>query len=222
MSLRALLFDLDGTLVDTNDAHTDSWVEAFRRCGYAPDRHAIARAIGMGGDQLVAHLLGEDAEARDGDRLRDASSAAFEAIARGRRFRLFPGTEDLLVAARRRGLRTAIATSAKQRDLVLIAERAGVDLREAVDAVTNASDVDESKPDPDVLHAVLDRLGLAPGEAVFVGDTAHDAEAARRAGVPFVGVTTGVWTEDELRAAGARAVFRDPAALLAGLDGVLG
>jgi phosphoglycolate phosphatase-like HAD superfamily hydrolase len=222
MPIRALLFDLDGTLVDTNPAHTDSWVEAFRRCGYTPDREAIARAIGMGGDKLVPHLLGGEAEARDGDRLRDASSMAFGEIACHSRFRLFPGTEDLLVAAKRRGLRTAIATSASDDDLERIAERAGVDLREHVDAVTNASEVAESKPDPDVLQAVLNRLGLAPDEAVFVGDTAHDAEAARRAGVPFVGVTTGVWTEGEFRAAGARAVFRDPAALLAALDGVIG
>src|SRR5690606_6229368 len=107
-------------------------------------------------------------------------------------------------------------------DLALIAERAGVDLRDHVDAVTNASEVEESKPDPDVLEAVLDTLDLAPDEALFVGDTVHDAEAARRASVPFVGVTTGVWTEGELREAGARAVFRGPAALPAGLDGLLG
>ena len=222
MPLRALLFDLDGTLVDTNDAHTESWVEAFRRCGYPPDRERIARALGMGGDQLVPHLLGDAAEARDGDRLRATSSAAFTEIAGGRRFRLFPGTEDLLVAAKRRGLRVAIATSAKAHDLDLIAARTGVDLRDHVDAVTGASDVEESKPDPDVLQAALDRLDLAPEEAVFVGDTVHDAEAARRAGVPFIGMTTGVWTEAELREAGARAVYRDPAALLGALDEVAG
>ncbi|MDX1419789.1 MAG: HAD family hydrolase [Rubricoccaceae bacterium] len=221
MSIRALLFDLDGTLVDTNDAHTDAWVEAFRRHGYAPDRSAVARAIGMGGDQLVAHVLDEAAEARDGDRLRDASSEAFEALARRRRFRLFPGVEDLLVEARRRGLRLAIATSASDDDLALTADRTGVDLREHVHVVTNASQVEESKPEPDVLQAALGRLDLAPEEAVFVGDTVHDAEAAARAGVPFVGVTTGVWSEEAFRDAGARAVYRDTAALLAALDEVL-
>lgn len=221
MPIRALLLDLDGTLIDSNDAHTDAWVEAFRQLGYTPDRAAVARAIGMGGDQLVAHLLDDEAEARDGDRLREASSAAFERIARRRRFRLFPGVEDLLVEAKRRDLRVAIATSASDEDLDLLAARSGVDLREHVHAVTNPAQVEESKPAPDVVQAALARLDLAPEEGVFVGDTQHDAVAARRAGVPFVGVTTGVWSEEAFRSAGAIAVYRDPAALLAALDDVL-
>ncbi len=218
MPLRALLLDLDGTLVDTNDTHTDAWMLAFEEGGYDVAREAVARAIGMGGDKLVAHLLGDGAEAEHGDALRGRSGEHFAHLAKQRGFRFFDGAEALLEAARERGLATAICTSASKDDLDVIFDHAPADLRERTDLVTSASDVDDSKPDPDVLQAALGNLGLGAAEAVFVGDTVYDGEAAKRTGVAFLGVATWVWTEGDLRHAGARSVYAAPAAVADDLD----
>lgn len=221
MPPRALLLDLDGTLVASNDAHTDAWTDALTACGYDVPREAVARRIGMGGDLLVPDLLGEAAEARDGDRLRTFQGERFRAQVRAEPLALFPGAEALFEAARAHGLRIGIATSADEANLDALFASAGRDLRPLADAVTTASDVDESKPEPDVLHAALRRLGVAPREALFIGDTIYDGEAARRAGVPFLGVATWVWDRGDLQRASARAVYHDTGDLLAHLDAAL-
>lgn len=217
----ALILDLDGTLVDTNAAHAESWEQAFLKYGYTVPRAAVEDAIGKGGEVLVAAVAGEDAERRHGDALRDAAGEIFASLAEAQSFALFPGTLALLAEARRRGLRTAIATSATRGDLKAILDSAGEDLTERVDAVTTASDVDEPKPDPDVVRAALEKLGVAPREARFVGDTAWDAVACRRAGVPFLGVSTWVHDAERLRGEGALRVYPHVGALQEDLDGAL-
>ncbi len=219
--LSALLLDLDGTLLDTNRFHVTAFVEAFAAHGYAVARDRIDRAVGMGGDKLIADVLGEAAEREHGDAIRATCSEVFERLAAEHDFALFPGVLDLIEAAKARGLKVAIATSSGEDDLETTFESAGVDLREYVDVVTTKSDVDESKPAADVVAAVLAKLGVAATEAALVGDTRYDFEACTRVGVAGIGVATWVFDADDLYRAGARVVYADAADLLAHLDAAL-
>ncbi|MEP0548369.1 MAG: HAD hydrolase-like protein [Rhodothermales bacterium] len=219
--LTALLLDLDGTLLDTNRFHVTAFVEAFAAHGYGVARDRIDRAVGMGGDKLIADVLGEAAEREHGDAIRATYGESFERLATEHAFALFSGALDLIATAKDRGLKVAIATSSGEDDLETIFESAGVDLRERVDVVTTKSDVDESKPAADVVEAVLAKLGVAATEAALVGDTRYDFEACTRVGVAGIGVATWVFDADALRRAGARVVYADAADLLAHLDDAL-
>ncbi len=219
--IRALLLDLDGTLVDTNRLHVESIAEAFAALGYEADEDAIAAQVGKGGDKLVAALLGDEAEARHGDDLRERAGEAYARLVGERGVTVFPGARDLIDAAKARGLRVALATSSAEDDLDALFDAAGADLREHVDAVTTRTDVGASKPEADIVHAALEKLGVEPHEAVLVGDTRYDFEAAGRAGVAGIGVTTWIYEADALRRAGARHVYADVADLLAHLDEAL-
>lgn len=219
--LRALLLDLDGTLVDTNRLHVESIAEAFGSLGYDADEGAIVAQVGKGGDKLIAALLGDEAEARHGDDLRERAGDAYARLVTERGVRLFPGALDLIEAAKARGLRVAIATSSAEGDLDALFDAAGTDLRERVDAVTTKTDVEASKPEADIVLAALDKLGAGPDEAALVGDTRYDFEAASRAGVAGIGVTTWVYDADALRRAGARVVYADAADLHAHLGEAL-
>jgi phosphoglycolate phosphatase-like HAD superfamily hydrolase/tRNA(Arg) A34 adenosine deaminase TadA len=229
MALDALIFDLDGTLIDTNAAHVESWVRGFARHGYRvlPDR--VAPEIGKGGDNLVPDVLGDAADARDGDAIRESVGEEYVKIVRDeRRVRLFDRTLELLDALRARGLRLALATSSSPEHLAATFGSAGVGtpergpLRDRFDALVSKEDVAASKPDPDVVLAALGKLGLSPAQCAMVGDTPHDAESAKRAGVVTLGVLAGGLNDARaLLGAGARAVWRDPAHLLAELDRAL-
>ncbi|CAN5583244.1 HAD family hydrolase [soil metagenome] len=219
--MKAWIFDLDGTLVDTNETHAQGWFQAFADLGYDVSIEDVRDLIGMGGDKLVAAAVGDDAEEKDGDALRERSTEHFQSTARESRFDLFPDVVRLIGAVRDRGFKTAIATSADEEDLELILERAGIDLTAMVDVVTTASMVEESKPADDVIQAAAERLGVDPSECFMVGDTAYDAEAAGRAGARSIGVTTWVHDAERLRNAGADQVYDDPASLLAHLENVL-
>lgn len=226
MPLDALVFDMDGTLLDTNPSHVESWVQGLAEHGYDIPADRIGPEIGKGGDLLLPTLLGDATAEREGEAIRAAVSARFAALARERRFRLFDGVEPLLDALRARGLQLALATSAGEDDLDVIMESAGVDLRARFDAVTTKSDVEASKPCPDVVRAAVQKLGLSPAQCAMVGDTPFDAAAARRAGVVALGVLCGGLVEPEaqrarLRAAGARRSWRDPAHLHRELDDAL-
>src|SRR5690349_9137256 len=229
MALDALIFDLDGTLVDTNAAHVESWVRGFARHGYRvlPDR--IAPEIGKGGDNLVPDVLGAEADARDGDAIRESVGEAYvQIVTRERRVRLYDGALALLDALRARGLELALATSSAPEHLAATFESAGVGtpergaLRDRFDVLVSKGDVEASKPAPDVVLAAVGKLGLSPAQCAMVGDTPHDAESAKRAGVVTLGVLSGGLNATRaLLGAGARAVWRDPGHLLAELDGAL-
>jgi HAD superfamily hydrolase (TIGR01509 family) len=222
MAITAVILDLDGTLVDTNQVHVDSYVRAFADFGYDVDEEVIARQVGKGGDKLVPAILGEEAEARDGENIRDRATRLFvDEMAPARLFRLFSGVIELIEELAVRRLRTAIATSSDDELLDAIFESAGTDLRKRVDYVTTKSDVEASKPDADVLYATLDALGVPAEQAVLIGDTIYDVEAAGRAGVAVIGVSTWIWRAEELLEAGAVQVYDDPAAVLANLDDAL-
>lgn len=213
----AVLFDIDGTLVDSNYLHVHAWMRAFADLGgelaRPVDAWRIHRGIGMGSSLLLADLLGDDAD-RLADRAKDGHGRHYRELTDLQR--PFDGARALVRAVAERGARTVLATSAAPEELAELLKV--LDLEDVVDGVTSAKDVQNAKPEPDLIQAALDIAGVPPGRAVLVGDTGWDVEAAARAGVPCVAVLTGGVSEAELLAAGAAAVYRDAAALLADLD----
>ncbi|MEU1620199.1 HAD family hydrolase [Streptomyces sp. NPDC005722] len=212
---RVALFDMDGTLVDTNYLHVVAWSEAFRQAGHTVPMAEIHRCVGMGSDHLVERLLGE---ARDTSR-DDAISAAHKALYATHSATLTPleGAADLLRAVAARGRRIVLATSADAVEPA--AMRAALDADDVIDDATSADDVSASKPAPDLVRRALDRAGVDADRAVFVGDTVWDVLAAGRAGVPCVALLSGGVPRADLEDAGAVAVHHDPADLLRSLDG---
>jgi HAD superfamily hydrolase (TIGR01509 family) len=219
--VRGMIFDLDGTLVDTNPAHVEAWRKAFKRFGYDVPTERIVPEIGKGGDKLVPSILGPAAEKRHGEALRRAQKEEFLALARRVRFRVFPGVPELFRALKNRGIRTALATSSDDKHLDATLASAGIDLRSMADVVVTKSDAGASKPDPDVVVVAVEKLGLSPSQCAMVGDTVYDAQACQAAGVVFIGVLSGGSSEAALLEAGARAIFRDVAHLLVELDRAL-
>jgi HAD superfamily hydrolase (TIGR01509 family) len=211
---RAVLFDVDGTLVDTTYLHTVAWWEALRRSGRRVPMSVIHRTIGMGSDQLLARFLGED---HDPDEAASVS-ASHHALYAEYWPRLAPldGAAELLRACADRGWTVVLASSARGDELD--AMRRAVDVDEAVTAATSSDDVEASKPAPDLVRSALDHARTSPDRAVFVGDTVWDVAACVRAGVPCVGVLSGGITRQELEEAGAAEVYENPADLLAHLD----
>jgi HAD superfamily hydrolase (TIGR01509 family) len=212
-----VLFDVDGTLVDTAYLHTVAWWQAFRQAGLTVQMAQVHRAIGMGSDHLLEHLLGSD---RDKDR-DSALGASHDALFAAYWPNLQPleGAAHLLRACHHRGWRVVLATSAKQPELS--AMRSALDAEASIDAITGADDVQSSKPAPDLVERALERAEVPPERAVFVGDTRWDVEAAARAGVPCIGMLSGGWSRAELEQAGAVEVYEGPAELLGALDGSL-
>jgi HAD superfamily hydrolase (TIGR01509 family) len=218
MTLKGVIFDIDGTLIDTNPAHVEAWRRAFARLGYPVPAERIIPEIGKGGDQLVPSVLGEEVEKRHGDLLRQLQKEEFLAIAAIQRFRVFPGTEEIFPALRARGIRTALATSSDDKHLDATLTSAGVHLSRLADVVVTRSEGEASKPAPDLVVDAVEKLGLSATECAMVGDTIYDGQACSRAGVVFFGVLSGGKPESALREAGARAVWEDVAHLLADLD----
>ncbi|GJG86175.1 hypothetical protein tb265_13560 [Gemmatimonadetes bacterium T265] len=220
--LTALIFDLDGTLADTNEAHTQSWVQGLAEHGYQIAADRVRPEMGKGGDNLFPDLFGQEAEEKDGEQVRESVGKAYEKIVAGQKLKLFDGAVALLDELRRRGVRTALATSSGADDLKATFGSLGVDLREHVDEVVMKDDVEKSKPHPDVVLAALGKLKLSPAECAMVGDTPHDAEAAKQAGVVTIGILAGHMNDaPTLMRAGARLVYEGPADLLAHLDEAL-
>jgi HAD superfamily hydrolase (TIGR01549 family) len=207
----AALLDVDGTLVDTNYQHTLAWFRAFRRHGIVLPVWRVHRHIGMGRDHLVAALCGDDVEERLGDRIRDAEKDLYmEMIGE---VELLPQARDLIVELKRRGHAVVLASSAKSDEVDHYLDL--LDARELVDGWTTSADVERTKPDPDLVAAGKENAG--GGDAVMVGDSTWDCEAARRCGVPTVALLTGGFSEQELRDAGAVSVFESIPALLESL-----
>jgi HAD superfamily hydrolase (TIGR01509 family) len=209
----AVLLDIDGTLVDSNYLHVHAWVQAFAEVDHPVDAWRIHRAIGMGSSLLLAELLGEDAErlGADVERRHTEHYGQLAGLQRP-----FDGARELVRAVTDRGARAVLATSAAPEELERL--RAVLDVDDVLTGITSDQDVEEAKPDPDLVLTALGVADVAPDRAVLVGDAIWDVEAAGRAGVPCVGVLTGGVSEAELREAGAVAVYRDVAALLAELD----
>ena len=212
--LTGVLFDVDGTLVDTTYLHAVTWWEALRQADHTVPMATIHHAIGMGSDRILDALLGEDRD-RDADDATIAAHAALYSVY-WERLRPLPGAADLLRRCKSRGLRVVLASSASEPELRAL--RRGLDADDVIDVATSAADAEQSKPAPDILGVALDRAGLAPDEVVLVGDAVWDVQAAARIDVPCIGVTCGGTSAEELTRAGAVAVYDNPADLLARWD----
>ena len=214
MTRPAVLFDVDGTLVDSNYLHVYAWVRAFEAEGVPVAAWRIHRCIGMDGTTLVKTLAGEDAGPGQLDQLKDRHSEFYKESTH--LLTPLPGARDLLRRVADLGLQVVLATSAPDDELRTLREV--LDCDDVVSEVTSSADVDTAKPQPDIVEVALARAGVTAAQAVFVGDAVWDCEAARRAKVTSVGVLSGGVSRAELSEAGAAAVFEDAAELLAHLD----
>jgi len=214
---RGVLFDVDGTLVDSNYLHAVAWWQAFRRYDHDVPMSAIHRAIGMGGDKLVAHLLGEDRDAGQDEELDATHGAVFSTWWPS--LRSFDGARELVRECADRELVVVLASSASKPELKVLREV--IDADAAITAATSSGDAEESKPSPDILEAALEAADLAAEDTVFVGDSVWDVHASAELGIPTIGLTCGGTSEAELREAGAEEVYGDPRELLEKLDASL-
>lgn len=205
-----VILDVDGTLADTNYLHTLAWARAFARADLHPPMWQLHRAIGMGGDKLVAAVAGDGVEQEHGDGLREAWEEEYAELLP--EVRLLPGARDLVLALAERGLTVVLASSGKEQFTQHVLDL--LDLPEgALAAQASSDEAEESKPEPDVLEVALDKVGQ--GSALLVGDTPYDISAAAKVGAPCAAVLTGGFGEEELSRAGAVIVVDSPAALAA-------
>jgi len=208
------LLDVDGTLVDTNYQHAVAWYRAFRQSGHTVPVWRIHRHLGMGGDKLVAALLGEEVEAEQGEDLRAAEGPLYLAMIQ--EVSPLAGAHDLIADLKERGHTVVLASSGKEQEIEHYLDL--LDARELCDEWTSSADVEETKPAPDLVEAALEKSGADPSEAIMIGDTPWDVEAAQKAGVRTITVMTGGFSEAELRETDAIAVFDSIEALRTGLD----
>lgn len=209
---KAAIFDVDGTLLDSVDLHALAWHEAMVKFGHDVSFEQARGQIGKGGDKLIPHFLSAEAQQNHGMELEEWRGKRFkiEYLPQVRPFSAVPG---LLRRARDAGLRIAVASSAKKDELEKYLDIAGI--TDLVDVTTSSDDVEESKPAPDIFEVVLKKLGLGAGDAVAIGDTPYDAEAAGKVGIATIGVLSGGFTEASLRQAGCLRVYPGSATLLA-------
>jgi HAD superfamily hydrolase (TIGR01549 family) len=206
------ILDIDGTLVDSNYFHAIAWYRAFREHGHTLPMWRVHRAIGMGGDQLIAALLDDEVEERQGDDIRASEKERyFELIDE---VQPLEGARDLIVDLKRRDHRVVLASSAKPEEVEHYLDL--LDARKLADAWTTSGDVQHTKPAPDLVVTALEKVG--GGAGVMVGDSVYDCEAAGNAGVDTIAVLTGGFSDSELLRAGATIVFRSIAELRARLS----
>jgi HAD superfamily hydrolase (TIGR01549 family) len=213
--IQAVVFDVDGTLVDTVDQHAKAWQRTFAHFGHEIDFAAIRSQIGKGGDQLMPVFLPKQELERRGKQIEKYRLELFKRDylphVRG-----FPKVRELFERIISDGKRIALASSAKGEELD--AYKKAADIADLVDEETSSDDAERSKPHPDIFEAALARLNLPPDRAVVVGDSPYDAEAAGKAGLKTIGMLCGGFAEADLRKAGAAEIFRDPAGLLANFE----
>jgi phosphoglycolate phosphatase-like HAD superfamily hydrolase len=207
-ALRPVIFDVDGTLVDSNDAHAHAWVDSLAEAGHDVAFERVRPLIGMGADKVLPELVGIKDESPEGKRLAKRRGEIF----RERYFPAvqgLPGSQELVSHLASQGHPIAVASSAQRDELDALLRCAGVE--RLIKLRTSSSDADASKPDPDVIQSALDDLGCAPSEAIMIGDTPYDIEAAVRAGVDTIAFRSGGWKDEDLR--GAVAIYDGPAHL---------
>ncbi len=200
MSPKAVILDIDGTLVDSNYQHVIGWQRAFTDNGFDVAAWRIHRCIGMGGDQIVSVLAGEDAERESGDSIRDAEGDHYKSVLP--EVKAFDGARELILRLKDAGHVVVLASSAKQDEVEHYVEL--LDAADLTDGFTSSADVDATKPEPDLIEAALEKAGTR--EAVMVGDSVWDVESASRAGIESIAVLCGGFGEAELEGAGAKVV----------------
>jgi HAD superfamily hydrolase (TIGR01509 family) len=209
----AVLFDIDGTLVDSNDAHAHAWVKAFTEAGIRVEFQKVRCAIGMGGDKLMPAVAGIQEDSPPGRRISERRGEIFEAEYLPH-LRPFHDADALVSAVRARGLKTVAASSAKRDELEALLKIAGA--RSLLGDSASGDDAEESKPEPDIVHAALKKTGARASDALMIGDTPYDIEAAARAGVRTIAFRCGGWSDAALH--DAVAIYDGPWDLLARLD----
>ena len=214
--VKAVLFDVDGTLVDSNDAHALAWVKAFEEHHAKVDPIEVRRSIGMGGDKLMPAVSGIDEESPIGSKIAERRGEIFKGEFLPS-LKAFPGAAELVKAITRRGLIAVAASSAQEDELKPLLEVAGA--KSLMDATTSSDDAEESKPAPDIVHAALQRANVQASEAVMIGDTPYDVAAARSAGVRIIAFRCGGWLDPDL--VGAIETYDGPWDLLANLESSL-
>jgi len=208
--LQGVIFDIDGTLVGSNDAHAQSWVDAFAEAGYNVPFDVVRPLIGMGADKLLPKTVGVSHESDKGKKLLARRSEIF----RGKylpRLKPLPGSRALVLRVRDDGLKAIVATSAKDDELKGLLQAAAVN--DLMEERATASDAKRSKPDPDIVQAAVEESGIGKENLIMIGDTPYDVEAATRAGVRTIAFRSGGWNDDDLN--GAIAIYDGPADLLA-------
>ena len=214
--LQGVIFDIDGTLVDSNDAHAQSWVDTFAEAGYDAPFEAVRSLIGMGADKLLPKTIGIPHDSEEGKKLTKRRSEIF-----GKnylpRLRPLDGSRALVLRVRADGLKAIVATSAKEEELQGLLQAAEV--ADLMQEKATASDAKRSKPDPDIVEAAIEESGIAPQNLVMIGDTPYDIEAAGKAKVRTIAFRSGGWTDEALK--GAAEIYDGPADLLAHYDSSL-
>jgi HAD superfamily hydrolase (TIGR01549 family) len=215
--MRAVIFDIDGTLLDSVDLHARAWVEAFAQFGVATQQADVRRQIGKGGDELMPVFLSREQIEREGEAIESYRSDLFKR-AYLPQVRPFPEVRALFERIREAGLAIALASSGKRSEVDHYTDI--LEIGDLIDVATSSDDADRSKPHPDIFEAALGKLGgLAPDAIMVVGDTPYDAEAAAKAGLRTIGLLCGGFPESDLRAAGCVAIYQSPRALLDAFDG---
>ena len=212
---KAAIFNVDGTLVDSVDLHASAWQEALLQLGHQVTFEQARGQIGKGGDQLIPVFLSEAEQADHDEEMEEWRSKLFKAKYLPM-VRAFSAVPDLLRRVKESGVTVAVASSAKKSELDIYLEIAGVE--GLVDVATSSEDAEQSKPAPDIFQVALKKLGISGHEAVAIGDTPYDAEAAGKANIPTIGMLCGGFTEVDLRRGGCVAVYPGPGALFACFD----
>jgi HAD superfamily hydrolase (TIGR01509 family) len=208
-----IIFDVDGTLVDSNHQHAMAWLEAFQAAGLDVAYHRIRRLIGKGSDKLFPELTGESLDSPEGKAISEDCKRIFKQKYLPQ-IRAFDQADALVRRLRQSGLKLAVASSARREDLEALLKIAGSP--ELLETSTTSKEADRSKPDPDIVAAALEKLGTPPDETIMIGDTPYDIESATRAGVGVIAFRCGGWGDDHLQR--ALAIYDDPADLLAHFD----
>jgi HAD superfamily hydrolase (TIGR01509 family) len=217
-NIEALIFDVDGTLVDTNAAHVEVWRMVLASIGLDVPSDRIRSEVGQGGDRLLQSIIGPEDARRLGPSLFRQWIETYRAHLHAVPVRTFPKAQELFAALRARGVHTALATASSRELLGLLREHI---VLEVPQVIVTGEDVEASKPAPDIVLAAVERLGVQPNRAAYIGDTPYDAMAATAAGVRAFGVLTGSHTAEALRAAGAERIWSDVSALYDDLDKLL-
>ena len=214
--LQGIIFDIDGTLVDSNDAHARSWVDTFGEAGYDVPFDVVRPLIGMGGDKLLPKAIGVKHDSKEGKKLIKRRSEIFR-VKYLPNLRPLAGSRGLVLRVRSDGLKAIVATSAKDEELKGLLEAAEV--ADLMEEKATASDAKRSKPDPDIVEAAIEESGISPKNLVMIGDTPYDIEAAARANVRAIAFRSGGWSDDALK--GAVEIYDGPADLLRHYDSSL-
>ena len=214
--LKGVIFDVDGTLVDSNDAHAQSWVDTFVEAGYDVPFEKVRPLIGMGGDKLLPKTIGISRDSDEGKKLVERRGRIFQSKYLPR-LQALPGARELVLRVKQDGLKAIVATSAKDDELKGLLKAARVE--DLMEEKATASDAKRSKPDPDIVEAAVEESGTSSKHLLMIGDTPYDIEAATRAGIRTIGFLSGGWSREALD--GASEIYEDPSDLLTHYDASL-